>query len=151
MKTYGGVNVKAMFSWPRQKLEVRDQLYLRFISYEGATSTYWIGGWMVLRDGLGDMEKWTSLTLPGHELRLHSPRHEDIWRCEGNSPPILTSILSDGHVSAALIPATIVQYNGCALEAVGQRGVENIFVPARNRNRALNSPLHRVSNNIPSK
>jgi hypothetical protein len=40
----------------------------RFTS-TGAPSTHWVGGWMVPRAGLDDMEKRKFLTLPGLELR----------------------------------------------------------------------------------
>jgi hypothetical protein len=41
----------------------------RFTSGERTTDTRWIGGWVVHRVGLDDVEKGKFLNLPGLELR----------------------------------------------------------------------------------
>jgi hypothetical protein len=40
----------------------------RFIPWERAPGTNWIGGWVGTRAGLEDVEKGKFLTLPGPEL-----------------------------------------------------------------------------------
>jgi hypothetical protein len=48
-------------------------LTLRLSPGEIARGTHWMGGWMDLRSGLDDMEKYKFLILPGLELRPLGP------------------------------------------------------------------------------
>jgi hypothetical protein len=53
----------------------------RFTPRERTPGIHWIGGWVDRRTGLDNVEKRTSFTLPGLELRLHRPaRSQSLYR-----------------------------------------------------------------------
>jgi hypothetical protein len=62
------------FSWPRNLLEVIGQFHAPAALPPGkkTSGTHSIGGWVGLRAGLDDMEKWKFLPLPG--LGTPTPR-----------------------------------------------------------------------------
>jgi hypothetical protein len=80
MKTYGRIDAYSRLihigrDWPAW-------LPVLFAPWERAPFTPEIGGWVGLRAGLDDMEKWKFLALPGLELRPLScptPNHSLYW------------------------------------------------------------------------
>jgi hypothetical protein len=66
MKAYGGVDVEIHVSLTSALVEDESSA-----SRSGRVTprTHWIGDWVGLRAGLGDVEKRKFLTLPGLELR----------------------------------------------------------------------------------
>jgi hypothetical protein len=59
IKTYGGVDVDIHIFWTLAIVggEWSGSRRCRFTPGERAPGTHWIGGWVGLRAGLGDMEK----------------------------------------------------------------------------------------------
>jgi hypothetical protein len=78
MKVYGGVDVQihAFLTSALIGDEWSASRPGRFIPWERAPSTHWIGGWVGPRTGLDGVEKRKFLILPGLEFRtLHRPAH----------------------------------------------------------------------------
>jgi hypothetical protein len=85
--------------------------------------THWIRGWVDLRAGLGDLEKWNFLTLPGLKLRplsrpacnqsLYRLRYPGSFKYSKTSqnfiePPLYTSVASILMLSATYIQVFLV-------------------------------------------
>jgi hypothetical protein len=85
-----------MFSWPRHQLEVSGQLN---------AGTVWIGGWVDLRVGLADMQKWKFLPPPGAELRpLGRPaRSQLLYRLSYPGAPLMWYVIKQNFIT---IPET---------------------------------------------
>jgi hypothetical protein len=81
MKAHGGVDVQ-IHVWLTSALVRGEWLASRpgrFTPGEKVPGTHWIGGSVDLTANLDDMETWTFLTLPGHELRtLSRPDHSQL-------------------------------------------------------------------------
>jgi hypothetical protein len=69
MKTYGGVQIHVFLTSALVEGEWSASGPCRFTTWERASGTHWIGGWMNPKASLDDVEKRKLLTLPGLELR----------------------------------------------------------------------------------
>jgi hypothetical protein len=78
MKAYGGVDILIRIFLTSALVggEWSASRPCRLTPGERFLGTHWIGGWVVPRAGLDDVEKKKLLTLPGQELRpLGRPAH----------------------------------------------------------------------------
>jgi hypothetical protein len=84
MKAYGGVGVyiHVILTSPLAGSEWSASRSSRFNPGESTPGTLWVGGWVVPRASLDDMEERKFFTLPGLELRplSHPARSQSLYQ-----------------------------------------------------------------------